>query len=227
MAERTTNQSTPSTANCQIISAAAPAPIASVVPPGLWESLAAPDAAVLRWLTARIPGLDGAAVRVLTLDAGDALFSAAAAQGQTPLDFFTDPAFRTRDVFHIPQQTLAKLFARYELRSITPASGTTIDGRSFTMQALVVGNGRVDMLYDLDRFSFDNKILENDRYTLAGHVSERIQGPGDMTIEGVLVKYGIIDPRVERITKISAARARVDTNYGSRTKPLLPIRRRN
>jgi hypothetical protein len=214
-------------APAQDAAAPIPAPEEPVVPAGLWASLAAPDAATQQWLTARVPGLDAGSVRVLTFEAGDALFSAAMARGQTPLDFFTDAGFRTPGVFYIPQATVAALFGRYETRAMTPASGTTTDGHPFVMQALLVGNSRIDALYDQDKFSFNNDILDNDRYTLAGRVTERIQGPGDVTIEGVLLKYGILNPVIQRITKLSPTEARVETNYGSRTRPALPISRKN
>jgi hypothetical protein len=204
---------------------AAPAP--AVVPAGLWASLAAPDAATLQWLAGRVPGLDAASVRTLTLEAADALFSAAVAQDLTPLDFFTDPAFRAQGAFYLSRETAAALFARYEMHAITPASGTTTDDKPFVMQALLVGNGRIDMLYDQDDFSFRNPVLDDDRYTLAARVTERIQGPGDLSIEGVSVKYGILKPIIRRITKISSTEARVETNFGSRDRPVLPIRRRD
>jgi hypothetical protein len=202
-------------------------PASAVVPAGLWASLDAPDAATGQWLAGRVPGLDASSVRVLTFAAADALFSAAVARNLTPLDFFTDPAFRAQGVFYLPQETVAALFARYEMHAITPASGTTTDDKPFVMEALLVGNGRIDMLYDQDDFSFRNAVLDNDRYTLAARVTERIEGPGDLTLEGVAVKYGILKPIIRRITKISPTEARVDTNFGSRNRPVLPIRRRD
>lgn len=201
-------------------------PSAAPAPSGAWASLAAPDAATLAWLGPRLPGVDLASVRVLTPEAAEALFAAAAAAGRTPLEFFTDPAFRAGGAFYIPQATIAAVFGRYEVRVLTPASGTTTDGRTFAMQALVLGNGRIDALYDLDQFQFDNPLFPDYTYKLAQRVTETISGPGDLSIEGVWVRAGIVTPRIERIVQTSRTEARVETNYGSRVKPVSPIVRR-
>lgn len=205
--------------------AQAPAP-ASVVPPGLWATLAAPDAATLAFLSSRIPGLNAGAVRVLPLDAADAMFAAAAAQAQSPLDIFTDPGFRGDGAFYLAPADLAALFERYEIHIVTPPSGTTKDGKPFVMQGLVIGGGRIDALYDRDQFDFDNPLFPGYTYKLAGRVTESIQAPGDLAIEGVWVHAGIVTPKITRIVKLSATEGRVETNYGSRTKSVAAIRRR-
>jgi len=204
---------------------AAPAPD-SIAPTGLWDALAAPDAATLAWLAQRIPGLDAASVRVLTADAAEPLFAAAVARGLTPLDFFTDPALRGREVYYVPQAEVAALFARYDLRVMTPPSGTTTKGKPFAMKALVFGAGRIDALYDVDGFKFRHPDFDGAEVALAGRVTERIQGPGDLTVEGVSVKHGLVHPRIERIVKISPTEGRIETNYGSRGRSSYPIRRR-
>lgn len=198
----------------------------SVIPAGLWETLAAPDAPTLTWLAARIPGLRSADVRTLTVDAADAMFAKAVALGQSPLDFFTDPGFRGDAAYYLPQAAVQTLFDRYEVRVLTPASGTTADGRAFHMLGLVIGGGRIDALYDLDQFAFDHPLFPDYRYTLAARVTERIQGPGDLTVEGVSLKAGLVHPVIKRIVKLSATNGRVETNYGAREKPVSPIRRR-
>ena len=204
--------------------AQAPATADSVVPPGLWAALAAPDAETLAWLSSRVPDLQAAAIRVLPLDEADAIFAAAVARGQSPLDLFTDPGFRGQGAFYLTRETLAALFARYELRVLTPASGTTKDGKPFAMLGFIIGGGRVDALYDLDQFWFDNPLFPDNRYKLADHVIERIQAPGDLTIEGIWLKYGLLTPKIQRIVKLSATQGRVETNYGSKIKPVHPIR---
>ncbi|NNN05224.1 MAG: hypothetical protein HKL90_04925 [Elusimicrobia bacterium] len=199
---------------------------ASVVPPGLWTTLVAPDAATLSWLSSRIPGLNAAAVRQLTPTDADALFATAAQRAESPLDFFSDPAFRGADVYYVPQDVIAALFSRYEIRVLTPSSGTTTDGRPFAMQALVIGGGRVDTLYDQDNFSANNPMFPDYTYQFAGHVTEAINGPGDLSVSGVWVHVGFVTPQIQRIVKLSATQARVDSNYGSRVKPISPITRR-
>jgi hypothetical protein len=203
----------------------APPSSASVVPAGLWATLQAPDAATLAALSSRIPGLDAGAVRVLPLAAADALLDAAAARGQSPLDFFTDPAFRGDAAYYLDQAAVAALFARYDIRGLTPASGTTTDGRPFAVQGFVVGGGRIDILYNLDQFILENPLFPGHKYKLAERVTERIQGPGDMTIDGIWVRFGPMTPKILRIVRLSPTKSRVETNYGSLEKPIYLIRR--
>jgi PPE-repeat protein len=204
---------------------APPAPAASVVPPGLWATLAAPDAATLALLSARIPGLDAASVRAITMDAADAIFAAAAKQGLTPLDLFTDSGFCGKPIFYFSPAVVSELFVRYDVRVMTPPSGKDADGKPFAMQALVLGAGRLEALYDRDEIKFDNPIFDNDRFKLLGRVTMTISAPGDMKIEGVWVKHGIFWPHIQRVVKTSPTEGRVETNLGDRTKPSFPIRR--
>lgn len=201
-------------------------PVPSVVPPGLWASLQAPDAATLAWLSSRIPGLDAGAVRVLPLEAADAMFAAAAAQNESPLDFFTDSGFRGQGVFYLAQADIQTIFQRYEIHVLTSPSGTAKDGKPYVMQALVLGGGRVDALYDRDQFDFDNALFPGHTYKIASRVTQRIQAAGDVAVEGVWVHAGIFTPQIQRVVKLSATEGRVETSLGSRTNPVTPIRRR-
>ncbi len=201
-------------------------PVPSVVPAGLWATLKAPDAATLAWLSSRIPGLDAGQVRVLPLEAADALFAAAVAQHESPLDFFTDAGFRGAGVFYLAPADIQTIFTRYEINVLTPPSGIAKDGKPYTTQALVLGGGRVDSLYDLDQFDFANPLFPENTYRSASRVTQRIQGPGDVTVEGVWVHAGIFTPRIERVVKLSPTEGRVETSLGNRTKPVTLIRRR-
>ncbi|MFI5348257.1 MAG: hypothetical protein ACHQ2Z_01830 [Elusimicrobiota bacterium] len=204
-----------------------PAPASSaVVPSWLWATLKAPDAPTLAALSSRIPGLKTATVRVLTIEAADALLADAAARGQSPLDFFTDPGFRGEASFYLDQATMAALFAHYDIRGLTPPSGITKDGRPYAVQGFVVGGGRIDILYNLDQFTFENPVFPGHTYKLAAHVIESIQGPGDIGIQGIWVRFGLITPEIERVTKLSPTKSRVETSYGSLNKPVFVIRRR-
>ncbi len=204
----------------------APAPAGSVVPPGLWASLAAPDAAAVATLTARVPGLTAGSVREVTLAAAERMFDAAVAQRQTPIDFFTDAAFRGPQVYYFPPAVVVAVFGRYDLRVLTPPAGVAKDGKPFAMEALVVGAGRIDALYDRGPFKYDNPLLENAEYSLAARVTEKIQGPGDVVVEGVSVKHGWFHPVIQRIVKTSALEGRVETNLGDRQSASHPILRR-
>lgn len=206
--------------------AAAPVEPPSVVPAGLYATLAAPDAATLSWLSSRVPGLDASQVRVLTLAGADAIFSAAADRSESPLDVFTDREFRGPRVYLIGQADIAAIFARYEIHVLTAPSGRTKDGKPFAMQALLLGGGQVNALYDRDGFDFDNPMFPGHSYKSSSRVTQRIQGPGDALVEGVWVHAGIFTPRITRVVKLSATEGRVETNMGDRTAPVTAIRRR-
>ena len=206
--------------------AATPADVPSVVPAGLWATLATPDAKTLSWLSSRIPGLNAGSVRVLPLAAADAMFAAAADRSESPLDFFTDSAFRGPEVFYLAQADIQTLFSRYEIHVLTSPSGTAKDGRPYVMQALVLGGGRVDALYDRGQFDFDNPLFPGHSYKISARVTQRINAPGDVAVEGVWVHAGIVTPRITRVVKLSATEGRVETNYGSRNQPVTAIRRR-
>jgi hypothetical protein len=90
---------------------------------------------------------------------------------------------------------------------------------------MVVGGGRIDILYNLDQFSFDNPGLPGHAYKLAEHVVERIQGPGDLTLEGVWVHFGWLTPKLSRIIRLSPTKCRVETNHVGLEKPVFVIRR--
>lgn len=205
----------------------APAPeLPTVVPAGLYETLKAPDATTLNWLSSRIPGLDAGQVRVLTLAGADAIFSAAADRSESPLDLFTDPEFRSARVYLITQADIQTIFTRYEIHVLTAPSGKSKDGKAFAMQALLLGGGRVEALYDRDGFDFDNPMFPGHSYKASARVSQRIQGPGDALVEGVWVHAGPFTPRITRVVKLSATQGRVETSMGSRNAPVTPIRRR-
>jgi hypothetical protein len=208
---------------------AADAPVAalpSVVPAELYKTLASPDAATLSWLSSRLPNVNAGAIRVLPLAAADAMFAAAADRSESPLDFFTDAAFRGKEVFYIGQADIQTVFSRYEIRVLTSPSGTAKDGKPYAMRALVLGGGSVYALYDRDKFDFDNPLFPDHSYKAASIITQRIQGPGDVAVDGIWVHAGIVTPKITRVVKLSATEGRVETNYGSRNRPVTPIRRR-
>ncbi len=203
----------------------------SLVPAGLWASLPAPDAATLSWLAVRVPGLDAAAVRQMSPDGAEAIFSAAAARGASGLDLFTDAGFRGSEIYYLSGDLVRTMFDRYQMRALTPASGVTVDGKPFRIVGLLIGGGRIRVLYDLGNFEFVNPDFPDGTYTLAGDVDQTIAGPGDLIVNGVWVHVrvfilGRVTARIERLTKTGPAEALVTTDHGDRTKPLHPVVRR-
>jgi len=198
---------------------------APLLPARLWDSLPVPDARTLAGLATRIPGLDTGKVRELTPEAIDQVLGEAVTRGYAAIDLFSDDGLRTDRVYYAPQQTLAQAFSKYLMRAITLISGRSDDGTPFHMQALVMGSGRVEMLYDQDQFTFDNPLCEGS-YTLRSRVSHVVQAPGDLLVEGVVANVSLLHARVRRFVKISKDQVRVETSLGSRDKPLFPIRLR-
>lgn len=199
------------------------------IPDNLWEKLPNPstltgsESAAFNRLGFE-SGFNVGNARVLTFPAADALFAAAVAQQRSPLDFFTDPAFRNpARVYYMTQSTISRLFTRYDLRVLTPESGETDNDTPlhFSMIGLGIGNNRIDSLYDRDRVTYRHPLFEFKTFRYAQHVVERIQGPSDIGVEGVEV-YVVGYRKIQRVTATSVV---VDgKSYAA--SPTTPIRRR-
>lgn len=195
-------------------------------PESLWLGLGpAPDAA-LRRIAKRIPGLDLSRVRELPLGPACDVLDQAAGRGLSGLDLFTDEGLRGPRAFYLSSATLQGLFARYDLRVLTPYSGRSLDGRDFHMLYLVAGQGRVEIVYDQDRFPFESPAFPGYRYISDDRVYDTIEGPGRLTVGGLLVDFGLIKVRLTRLVKLDAATMRVETDRGARVLPVTPLRRR-
>ena len=193
-----------------------------------WASFPPPDPQTLAWLVARIPGLDAAAVRVVSAEAADAFMRRAVDARTTYLDFLSDEVFRRKEIYYAPADVLNAVHRKY-VSGTMPVQGRSEKDEDFQMQALVMGQGRVDILYDRDGFTF----AEGDqRFKIerGGRVTAIIQGAGDIGLEG-LSAYGvpIFCPwaNIQRMTKESMYKVRVETNCGSRDgNDLSPVRLR-
>ncbi len=205
------------------VPAAVAAPAGPLFTAAVWSRMAVPDAATLSWLATRVPGLNTGIVRELTAEAIDGVLAEAALRGYSPTDLFSDPGLREDRILLARGAVLSGAFAKYEIPVITLASGNSTDGRAFKMDALVLGAGREEMLYDRADFRIQNPFFSDNEYTLAARVSHGILGPGDMSCEGIVVEMGMIRPRITRFTKISADKIRVETNWGSRDRELRRI----
>lgn len=195
--------------------------------PKAWDQFEKPDAATAAWLQRRVPGLDIPRVRVVPLDVADAVMKQGAAAGVTYVDLLSDAFFLKPEIYFVPSETLAVLDRRYIAGSLQ-VSGTAEDGRSFQMLGLVVGQGKVHILYDRS-FSYKD---DGKRFKVEGgaRVSATIAGRGDLALEG-LSTWGaaIVCPwaRMQRITKESAFRVKVVTNCGTRSGlEIKPVRNR-
>ncbi len=202
--------------------AGAPAEL-SIFPAGLWEGLSAPSSPTLAALAAREPGLDPAQVREIGYQAADPVMAAAAARRLTGLDLFSDPALRTPRIFYFSARTLARLFQKYDLRSLNVPAGVDVHGRPFRMDGLLAGDGRVVIFYDRNDFHFANPYYNDFHYEAESRVVYTILGDADLAVSGLKVDAAVIHPRITRVVKTSARRMLVETTWGAREKPLWPI----
>jgi len=190
---------------------------------GLWSSLKAPDEAALDVLAQRIPRLKRDAVRELPIDAVDALLQQAIAAKNNALDVFTDPGLRQRgQLFYMSEDTLKEVAARYKLYILNPFSGKAKDGGRYACQGIVMGGGKIEMLYDADEFEFDNPDYKGHSYKGSSRITETIQGPGDLKVEGLSVAM-FMHPRIQRFLMISEGTLRVETNWANEEVLLKPI----
>lgn len=212
--------------NFKALQAARQAEVALLADPQNWRQFPAPDAQTLAWLSSRIPDLDAANVRTVPLASADALMQRAAAAQTTYLDLFSDPAFGGQQLYYAPVDVLNAVHAKY-LSGAMPIQGTAEDGQPYQIQAIVAGQGKVEILYERGDFSYKEN---NNRFKVApgARVSVRKLGPGDIALEG-LSAYGaaIICPwaKIQRMTMQSAHKMRVETSCGSRNGiPVRPVR---
>jgi hypothetical protein len=184
--------------------------------PKAWDQFEAPDAQTQTWLTRRIPGLDASKVRVVPPDVADGVMKQAVARGGTYVDLLSDAFFRKPELYYVSAGTLALLDHRY-IAGTLQVSGTAEDGQPFQMLGLVLGGGRVHIIYDRG-FSYND---EGKRFKIEpqARISATIMGPGDLGLDGISAwGKAVFCPwaHMQRISKESAYKVRVVTQCGAR-----------
>lgn len=192
----------------------------------LFDELPELEPAMESWLQTRLPGTATALARRLGLNEADQLLGQAVARGYCGSDVFSDPGLRGPRLFFIYQDDVQSLFDRYDLRFLTLPSGDTDSGERYEMQGLLLGGGRVVVLYSLSEFEFHNPYFPSHRFRFREPVIHTIRGPADLGIDGAWVKWKFLWPKMDRFVKISPTEVRVETSLGSTTDPLRPIERR-
>ena len=195
---------------------------APLVPASLWSGLKAPIGA-LPLESAQLSGIDISDVREINIEAADSIVGEAVRRGSSALELFTEEEFRTQHLYYISSSTVRLLVAKYSVPALTPLAGRSVDGKEIILTAIILGRGRVDNFYNLDRFIFRNDYYPDYLYTAERHVREFIDGPGDLRLEGITANVGFLHPIIKRFLKLPGSRVRTYTNYLNRVKPLLPI----
>ncbi|MEK7858654.1 MAG: hypothetical protein AAB320_05875 [Elusimicrobiota bacterium] len=191
--------------------------LAPLVQPKHWMGFPPPDAQTLAWLVSRIPGLDAGKVHAVPLEAAEGVMQRAFTAKATYLDIFTDEAFRNGSAYYVSQAVLDALDRRY-ISGTVPVRGQTEDGKTFQMQGLVAGQGKVQLLFDRGEFTFKE---DKNRFKVHnnGRVEAGIRGAGDISIDG-LSAYGapVFCPwaKIQRMSKESMYKIRVETSCGAR-----------
>ncbi len=188
-----------------------------LVPPRLWPSLPRASQAV--------PGVPPARVHELTLKAAEQVLGRAVKRGASALDIFTDPGFQTDRLFYLSGDTAQKVFAKYDLHVLTMAAGNAKDGKPFHLQAVLMGAGKIVMLYDRSSFSFKNPDFKGHTFRSEGTVTQTIEGPGALKVEGLSVDM-MLHPKIRRFVKIDAKTVRVETSMGAQQKDVAPVSKR-
>ena len=183
------------------------------------------------WLASRIPGLDAKSVLVSSFESADGVVGRVADAKGDYLDLLSDPLLSSSQgsLYYLSQDVLARLDQKYEAGTL-PVSGTTTDGRPFRMQGVVVGKGWVHYLYDQTKeFRFKGGDFEF-KVGDGGHVVTQTVAPADVTVAGiqgcgcVLFFCGCAD--IQRITKVSPGKLKIQTTRGPRDSSILPITRK-
>lgn len=190
------------------------------------QRLSPPDDQTLAWLSQRVPGVDLADVRVVAADEAERVMRMAVDAQATYLDVISSGAFSGPTLFFLPQDVLDDVDAKF-IPGTVSIKGNGEDGKPYQMQGFLIGQSRVEILYDRE-FAYD---LDGHRYRVGngGRVSARALGPGDVSIDGLSTRGVALFcpwPTVQRVTKESAAVVRVGTDCGARDVAVQPVRAR-
>ncbi|MCX5789238.1 MAG: hypothetical protein NTX64_12135 [Elusimicrobia bacterium] len=187
------------------------------------------DPKTAAWLASRIPGLDTRNVVAVPFETVDAMIARVVDAKGDYLDLLSDPVLSSSQppLYYLSQDVLARLDAKYRAGTL-PVSGTATDGRAFRMQGFVAGMKAIHYLYDQTNFSFKNGSYEF-KIGDDGHVATTITGPADITVQGIqgcghiLIFSGCAD--IQRITKVSPGKVKVQTTRGPQDSDIFPITR--
>ena len=119
-------------------------------------ALPAPNDAVLKWLSQRVPGLDVKNIKEINFETGVMVMAKASAAKATWMDVLSDAAFRGQTIYYVSQDVLNQLDAKY-YAGLIPVRGSTEDGQTFQMQAFLAGQGKVHLLFNFTDFTYKDE----------------------------------------------------------------------
>ena len=182
-----------------------------------WRMLPKPSEAELAPLVAEVSDLNVDLVRRVDWEVCQLLIEGAVKSGSTMVDFITSPALRGPIIFYVPAPALNKAYAHYSGLFLTKPFGEDLKKKSFLMHGVLIGNGRVDVVYDRDGVSYYDKEMKK-HFTVSRYMSVKILSAGELAFSGlatrVSLKLFVISPIIERMIKIGLRSVRVETNRG-------------
>ncbi|MCX5789449.1 MAG: hypothetical protein NTX64_13230 [Elusimicrobia bacterium] len=185
------------------------------------------DPKTAEWLASRIPGLDVKNLVAPPFDVVDELVARLAGEKKDYLDLLSDPIVTASQppLYFLSREVLTKLDAKYKAGTL-PVTGTTTDGQPIKMEGVVAGMGATHYLYDQTK-EFGFKAGSYEFKIADGHVVNKIEGPADITIQGlqgcghILFFSGCAD--IQRITKVAPGKVKVITTRGPQDSEIFPI----
>jgi hypothetical protein len=196
-----------------------------LIPKSYWDNSAAPHASHAAWLQKRIPDINIGMVREISYADVSQVIDNAAARGWSTLDIFTDEGLRGQEMYYLQASTLKSLFANFDLATALVQSGKDVDGSAFSMDGLVMGGGKLYVLFNRGPFKFDHP-SDDRRYEVQARITQTIEGPGKLAVSGMAVKHWPVWPTIQRLIKLPGGKMRVETNYGSQDQNDRAVRRR-
>ncbi len=194
-----------------------------LIDPGIWATLQPPEDRILQWISSRIPGINISQIRAMPISMIDSITGAAMKDGETSVTLLTDKGLTTPHIFYLSQEVIKSLFTKYHMGAMTSDSGVTNDGQNFNMLAMLLGNNRVQVLYDWDNFEFTNPDYPDYPLILNSLVTFSIKGSGYLGVNGVKIDAGIVTADIQTVRDLRNGSLWVETSRGSRLTSATPI----
>jgi hypothetical protein len=165
-----------------------------------WRLLPKPTDAEMAPIVAHVPDLKLDLVRRVDWEYCQLLIEDAVKNRNTLLDFITSPALRGPIIFYVPAPALQKAYATYSGLFLTKPFGKDLDKNDFFMHGLLIGNGRIDVIYNRDDISYRDEGM-NLNFTVKRRMSVSIVNPGEVSIAGLSTSAFFMTPIIQRIVK--------------------------
>ncbi len=194
-----------------------------LINPRLWSSLKPLPPVMAQWLSKQSLGVDISQIRVMPLAAIESIARTAVAAKDNSLTFMTDSGLTTPHIFYLSRGVCAALFSKYDFGEITLDSGVSKNGRKFQIQAMLVGNNKIYVIYNIDHFEFTQPQYPQYPFILDRIVTYTINGAGDLSVSGIQADAGIVHATLKDIEDAHNGYLQIDTDYGQQFVTSTPI----